>query len=514
GDGEIKDGSTDAINGSQLYNELSKVVAGATTINVTANGEGSQSITNHSTLDFVDGTGTKATVTSGKDGVTTVSYSVDKEALTGKIDTNNGKATASKDGFATTGDVADAINNSGFYVDGGNKTLVKNGDTVKFDAGNNLTRSQNGNTITYALSDDLSGLNSVETKTATITEKATIGGNTTISKDGIATNNVNATGTIAGKTISGDTVTTKELTADAGKIGSVTINGDGINAGNKVITGVAKGTEDSDAVNYGQLKDASAQVNNRIDNLGDRMNKAVAGTAALAALHPLDFNPDDKWSFAAGYGNYRGANAAAVGAYYQPNEDLLFSVGSSMGNGENVLNAGVSFKLGRGQHVNTTRVAMAKEIIDLRNENKNLKDRLDRLEERMNNPFGSLDMSKKVDFPDVPANHWAYQYVATLAGNGIIEGYPDNTYKGQQNITRYEMAALFYRALQNGAPIDDNMNKGLIEFSPELQDIAASRVRVDRVSGKDNDRHKVERAHVNNEDRKIKDIYGSNIKTK
>ncbi|MCF0155687.1 MAG: S-layer homology domain-containing protein, partial [Veillonella sp.] len=255
-------------------------------------------------------------------------------------------------------------------------------------------------------------------------------------------------------------------------------------------------------------------LNNRIDNLGDRMNKAVAGTAALAALHPLDFNPDDKWSFAAGYGNYRGANAAAVGAYYQPNEDLLFSVGSSMGNGENVLNAGVSFKLGRGQHVNTTRVAMAKEIIDLRKENKNLKDRLDRLEERMNNPFGSLDMSKKVDFPDVPANHWAYQYVATLAGNGIIEGYPDNTYKGQQNITRYEMAALFYRALQNGAPIDDNMNKGLIEFSPELQDIAASRVRVDRVSGKDNDRHKVERAHVNNEDRKIKDIYGSNIKTK
>lgn len=252
-------------------------------------------------------------------------------------------------------------------------------------------------------------------------------------------------------------------------------------------------------------------VNNRVTSLDHKMKKAVAGAYAVAALHPLDFNPDDKWSFAVGYGNYSDKNAMAIGTFYQPNEDMLLSFGTSMGNGENGYNAGLSFKIGRGQHVNTTRVAMAKEIIDLRKENQTLKDRLDKIEQRLNNPFGSLDPNKVAAFPDTPENHWVYQYVATLAGNGLITGYPDGTFKGDQAMTRYEWATVFYRALMNGAPVDDNMNKALKEFSPEIQDIAASRVRVDRISGKDNARNKVERAHVNNEDKKIKDIYGSTI---
>lgn len=255
-------------------------------------------------------------------------------------------------------------------------------------------------------------------------------------------------------------------------------------------------------------------VNSRVTSLDHKMKKAVAGAYAVAALHPLDFNPDDKWSFAVGYGNYAGKNATAIGTFYQPNEDMLLSFGTSMGNGENGYNAGLSFKVGRGQHVNTTRVAMAKEIVDLRKENQDLKDRLDKIEQRLNNPFGALDPNKLSAFPDTPENHWAYQYVATLKGNGLLEGYPDGTFKGDQAMTRYEWATVFYRALMNGAPIDNNMNKALKEFSPEIQDIAASRVRVDRISGQDNDRNKVERAHVNNEDKKIKDIYGSTITPK
>ena len=256
-------------------------------------------------------------------------------------------------------------------------------------------------------------------------------------------------------------------------------------------------------------------ITNKVDKLGTRVNKVGAGAAALAALHPLDFDPDDKWDIAAGYGNYKDAHAVAVGAFYRPNEDLMFSVGGSFGGGENMVNAGVSLKLGQGNHVSTSKVAMAKEIVDLRDENKDLKKRLDTMEQKMNSILGILDMGKKKDFPDVPENHWAYEYVATLAGNGIIEGYPDGMFSGDRSMTRYEFAAMFYRALKNGAPVDSNMDRAMNEFEPELRQIRLDRIRVDRISGKDNDRNKVERVRVNSEDNKAKndyrDVYGSHI---
>ena len=280
------------------------------------------------------------------------------------------------------------------------------------------------------------------------------------------------------------------------------------------ITSVAAGTNDTDAVNVAQLKNNMAIIN----KLGNKVNRVGAGAAALAALHPLDFDPDDKWDFAAGYGNYSGANAVAVGAFYRPNEDTMFSVGGSFGAGENLVNAGVSVKLGQGNHVSTSKVAMAKEIVDLRDENKDLKKRLDTMEQKMNSILGILDMGKKKDFPDVPENHWAYEYVATLAGSGIIEGYPDGEFKGDRSMTRYEFAAMFYRALKNGAPVDDNMDRAMNEFEPELRQIRLDRIRVDRISGKDNDRNKVERVRVNSEDNKAKndyrDVYGSHISPK
>ena len=259
-------------------------------------------------------------------------------------------------------------------------------------------------------------------------------------------------------------------------------------------------------------------VTQKVGELGTRVNRVGAGAAALAALHPLDFDPDDKWDFAAGYGNYKDAHAVSVGAFYRPNEDTMFSVGGSFGAGENMVNAGVSVKLGQGNHVSTSKVAMAKEIVDLRDENKDLKKRLDTMEQKMNSILGILDMGKKKDFPDVPENHWAYEYVATLAGNGIIEGYPDGEFKGDRSMTRYEFAAMFYRALKNGAPVDDNMDRAMNEFEPELRQIRLDRIRVDRISGKDNDRNKVERVRVNSEDNKAKndyrDVYGSHISPK
>ena len=316
-----------------------------------------------------------------------------------------------------------------------------------------------------------------------------------------------------------NSVTTNTLT-----VGDVKIDNSGINAGNKKITNVAAGdisANSTDAVNGGQLWKTNQTINNiggAVNELGDRMDRVGAGAAALAALHPLDFDPDDKWDVAAGYGNYKDAHAVAVGAFYRPNEDTMFSVGGSFGGGENMVNAGVSVKLGQGNHVSTSKVAMAKEIVDLRDENKDLKKRLDTMEQKMNSILGILDMGKKKDFPDVPENHWAYEYVATLAGNGILEGYPDGMFSGERSMTRYEFAAMFYRALKNGAPVDDNMDRAMNEFEPELRQIRLDRIRVDRISGKDNDRNKVERVRVNSEDDKAnndyRDVYGSHISPK
>ena len=313
-----------------------------------------------------------------------------------------------------------------------------------------------------------------------------------------------------------NSVTTNTLT-----VGDVKIDNSGINAGNKKITNVAAGdisANSTDAVNGGQLWKTNQTINNiggAVNELGDRMDRVGAGAAALAALHPLDFDPDDKWDVAAGYGNYKDAHAVAVGAFYRPNEDTMFSVGGSFGGGENMVNAGVSVKLGQGNHVSTSKVAMAKEIVDLRDENKDLKKRLDTMEQKMNSILGILDMGKKKDFPDVPENHWAYEYVSTLAGNGILEGYPDGMFSGERSMTRYEFAAMFYRALKNGAPVDDNMDRAMNEFEPELRQIRLDRIRVDRISGKDNDRNKVERVRVNSEDDKAnndyRDVYGSHI---
>ena len=259
---------------------------------------------------------------------------------------------------------------------------------------------------------------------------------------------------------------------------NITLNPDGDSV---TIHNVARGEKDTDAVNVSQLNEAWDQINNNttaITNIGNkvgeldsRIDEVGAGAAALAALHPLDFDPDDKWDFAAGYGNYRGENAVAIGAFYRPNEDTMFSVGGTVGNGDNMVNAGVSFKLGQGNGVSTSRVAMAKEIKDLRKELEAMKSAMLDV-----NAGRRLDTSKLQLFPDVPQNHWAYEYVATLAGNGVLEGYPDGNFDGARPMTRYEFAAMLYRAMLNGAKLSDKI---LTEFAPELERFTVDVVHTD-----------------------------------
>ena len=338
-------------------------------------------------------------------------------------------------------------------------TTVTQGDNITVTPGTNTDGSKNYN---VALKKDIT----VESVTAN-TFKAD---QTVMNKDGLKVGNkvsVSATAVTAGKT---------SISDEGVKVGGKTyISDKGLNANEQKVTNVAAGelsATSKDAVNGSQLYETKQAIANNatnisslshsISNLDNRVNKVGAGAAALAALHPLDFDPDAKWDFAAGYGNYRGANAAAVGAYYRPNEDTMFSVGGTFGNGENMVNAGVSFKLGSGSsHVSTSRVAMAKEIKELRGELEAMKSAM--LDA---NAGKKIDTSKLQLFPDVPQNHWAYEYVAQLAGNGMIEGYPDGNFAGDRPMTRYEFAAILYRAMTKGAVLSDKI---LSEFSHELE---------------------------------------------
>lgn len=308
-----------------------------------------------------------------------------------------------------------------------------------------------------------------------------------------------------------------KVSVDKVKFGNVSLDNKGLNNGGNKITNVADGevsATSKDAVNGSQLYQATSGISNGVNLLNSKIGKVGAGAAALAAIHPLDFDPEDKWNFAAGYGNYAGENAMALGAFYRPNEDTMFSVAGSMGNGENMVNAGVSLKLGQKNGVSTSRVALAKEVQDLKAIVKAQNVEIQQMKASMG--MAPQYDKKDVNFPDVPANHWAYEYVKDLADKGLVEGYPDGEFKGDRAMTRYEYAAIIYRALQLGAPIDGKMGRAINEFNPELARLRdLDRTRVDRISGKDNDRHKVERLRVNNKDNKqtndYRDVYGSHI---
>ena len=436
--GEVSSTSTDAINGSQLHQTNENVAA------------------------------------------------LDKRVTQNEADIAANKANIAQNAADIAANKANIAQNKADIAQ--NKTDIKNLDNrvtnveelakkhTTVTAGDNITVTEDtnkdgGKEYKVALDKDIK-LDSVTT------------GQTVMNNDGLKVGkdvSVTATAVTAGKT---------SISDEGVKVGDKTyISADGLNANDQKVTNVKAGdiSETSkDAVNGSQLYKTNQEVannTNRINQLGSRVNKVGAGAAALAALHPMDFDPDDKLTFSAGYGNYGGENAAAIGAYYRPDEKVMFSVGGTVGNGENMVNAGVSFSLDRTNHVSNSRTAMAREILDLRAEVTELKAMVAK------GGLGSIAEDKMKIFPDVAENHWAYEYVGKLAAAGIIEGYPDGNFSGDRMMSRYEFAAMLYRAMQKGAQLD---SKIINEFAPEM-----GRIRVDRISGEDGDRDKIERVRVN-----------------
>lgn len=326
-----------------------------------------------------------------------------------------------------------------------------------------------------------------------VTNEITVGDNVSITNDGMTIGDVNITGdqinlgdvniskeqiNVGDVNISKDEINVGDkvsITDNSVNVGDITINENNIDMNNNKIVNVAEGTEGTDAVNVNQLNKLEQNVTNQVNNLNgkvnrldDKVNKVGAGAAALAALHPLDFDPDDKLSFSAGVGHYEDATAAAIGAFYQPNDDTLFSLGGTVGNGEEMVNMGVSFRFGQSSNQSRSKKAMAKEIIELRTEVAELKAMVYSLTNQR------FDIYKSAIFPDTPENHWAYDYVAAVAGNGILEGYPSGNFDGSRPMTRYEMAAVVYRLMTQGIQVDQRM---IDEFAPEL-----ARVKVDTLT--------------------------------
>ena len=245
------------------------------------------------------------------------------------------------------------------------------------------------------------------------------------------------------------------------------IDSQGINANDFRIRNVADGAilpGSTDAINGGQLYNTRVDLTNKIERVG-------AGAAALAGLHPGEYDPDNKLDFATGYGHYKGANAGAIGVFYHPNEDTTVSLSGTMGNGDPMLSAGVSFKLGPSGTNTMSRTALTRQIKEDRKIMKAMADELAAMKAKMNQVLNLIDMSKKAAFPDVPEDHWAKDAVDTLHGNGSLKGYPDGKFHGDQAMTRYEYAQMLFEAIKKGAHVDQNT---LNEYSSELAQIKAN----------------------------------------
>lgn len=397
------------------------------------------------------------------------------------------------------------VGNTGTKVQ--HMTAIGSKNTVS-DAKNTIIVGDN-RTVTGANNTVIIGSSDNGTTTA-VHDAVAIGHNTDVSTEGGIALGSGSKATVAAGAAgydiltnapSTDTSATWKSTASAVSVGDVA------NGVTRQITSVAAGTNDTDAVNVAQLKRLhdmiSVNTYNTVNVQGDvtnlkkdvsrldkRVNKAVAGSAALAALHPLDFDPDAKWDFAAGYGHYHNGNAAALGAFYRPNEDVQLSVGSTVGNGETVVNAGLSVKVGAHSNVSRSRVAIGKEVLELKKTVALQNAQIQKLTALLNDVAGThMKADRTTLFPDVASNHWAYEVVSDLSRRGLVEGYPDGTFGGDRLLTRYEFAQIVYRALQNGVQVDEQL---VTEFSPEM-----ALFRVDTVAKNSQGQPTIERVRVN-----------------
>ena len=397
------------------------------------------------------------------------------------------------------------VGNTGTKVQ--HMTVIGSKNTVS-DAKNTVIVGDN-RTVTGANNAVIIGSSDNGT-TTTVHDAVALGHNTDVSTEGGVALGSGSKATVATGAVgydiltnapSTDTSATWKSTASAVSVGDVA------NGVTRQITSVAAGTNDTDAVNVAQLKRLhdmiSVNTYNTVNVQGDvtnlkkdvsrldkRVNKAVAGSAALAALHPLDFDPDAKWDFAAGYGHYHNGNAAALGAFYRPNEDVQLSVGSTVGNVETVVNAGLSVKVGAHSNVSRSRVAIGKEVLELKKTVALQNAQIQKLTALLNDVAGThMKADRTTLFPDVASNHWAYEAVSDLSRRGLVEGYPDGTFGGDRLLTRYEFAEIVYRALQNGVQVDEQL---VTEFSPEM-----ALFRVDTVAKNSQGQPTIERVRLN-----------------
>ena len=398
--------------------------------------------------------------------------------------------------------LAIGVGNTGTKVQ--HMTVIGSKNTVS-DANNTLVLGDN-RTVTSANNTVILGSSDNGT-TTTVNDAVAVGHNTEVSAVGGAAIGSNSKAIVAAGAVGYDVLTNAPSTKTSStwmSTASAVSVGDVDNNVTRQITSVAAGTNDTDAVNVAQLKllrnnvggditniqNNITNINGNIARLDKRVNRGVAGAAALAALHPLDFDPDAKWDFAAGYGHYHNGNAAALGAFYRPNEDVQLSVGSTLGNGETVVNAGLSVKVGAHSNVSRSRVAIGKEVLELKKTVALQNAQIQKLTALLNDVAGTrMKADHTTLFPDVASNHWAYEAVSDLSRRGLVEGYPDGTFGGDRLLTRYEFAQIVYRALQNGVQVDEQL---VTEFSPEM-----ALFRVDTVARNNQGQPTIERVRVN-----------------
>ena len=398
---------------------------------------------------------------------TTFTHTEANTALSSKKNLGNGgyKDTTIKGNTITTGqitmDYAEVMKDLGVKgnatIDG--KTKTDSLEVTKESTFNGKATFNNGLEVTNG---DTKLKNTSVDGTLNVTQNATVGG--TLDVTGKATFG-DSVEVVKDLSVGGNATITGDVTAKSYKVGNNTyIDANGINANNQKITNVADGAiaaGSTDAVNGGQL----FETNRRIDQFDSRINEVGANAAAMANLHPMEFDADSKLNVAVGVGNYRNKTATAMGLFYRPNEDVMFNVSSTIGSSDNMIGGGVSFRLGSGGNK-----LKNKAFADAAEQNKQLKSQVDTLQAQMDALLSVINPNMSKDFPDVPDNHWAYEAVSRLAGNDIIQGYEDGKYHGERTMTRYEMAVIIYKALQKGAKAEAKLVE---EFKPELKAIAA-----------------------------------------
>lgn len=431
----VVNGSNSTVN-KQTSEEITDAVTNGTTTNVTQNTATSSNNT------IADKNGNANTVISTADGTSFINSKA-AAPVTGESGVGTAKNTTIKGNTITTG-----------------KVTMDYAEVMK-DLGVRGNANITGKTTTGSL--EVTGTSTLKGD-VTMESNATVNGNFTVNgTTNLKDTNVGGKLDVTGKATFSDDVDIKknlsvvgDVTANSYKVGDKTyISAAGINANDQKITNVADGSiseGSKDAVNGGQLYGVKRDLEHQVDKVG-------ANAAAMANLRPMEFDPSSKWNIAAAIGNYGSETAAAIGAFYRPNDNVMVNLSTAFGTGENMVGGGVSVRLGKGGNKLS------------REETNALKAQVADLTARMDALLSVLNPNMSKDFPDVPENHWAYEAVSRLAGNDIVQGYPDGEFHGERTMTRYEMAEIIYNALSRGAEAERELVE---EFKPELQAMAAS----------------------------------------